>query len=156
MWVRLIGSTLLLGGCGLWAAGRTAAGREEVARIRGAADLFAAIGREIEAYCLPLDEIAAALPSDLRRVCAIDGNSVNHALEYLGGQTSDSEAAEILHRAATHLGQGGREDQITLCRDAARTLGACAERLTARYAQERRARRTLCVTGCLMMIILLW
>lgn len=156
MWMRLIGSALLLGGCGVWAAGRTAAERAETARIRAAAELFTYIGREIEAYCLPLDEIAAAVPPDLRRACALEGNSLNLALEALGAQTSDPEAAEVLRRAAAHLGLGGREEQITLCRDAARVLSACSDRLAAQYARESRARRTLCITGCLMMIILLW
>ena len=156
MWVRLIGSLCLLGGCGWWAAGRTAADRAEVARIQAAAELLTYVGREIAAYCLPLDEIAAALPPEVRRMCAVEDNSLHPAMEAMAARISDAEAAETLRRVAAHLGRGGCDEQVTLCRDAAQTLAACAARLSAQFERRRRERRTLCVTGCFMIVILLW
>ena len=141
----------------LWyRAGRTAAERAEVARIRGAADLFATIGREIEAYCLPLDEIAATLPPTLSIACPITQGNMTEALLAAAAQMRDASAAAVLSRTAARLGRGGREDQVNLCRSAAQNLGKTRDLLTEQAERDHRGRRTLCLTACLLVIILLW
>ena len=156
MWPRLIGSGLLLLCGGLWTRGKTAAARAELARVAALCELFAYIGTQVEAYCLPLDEIVAGAAPDLRRACGLEEAPLLPTLTALGDTLRDTEAAETLSRAAARLGRGDPEDQVRLCRGVAQTLEKCRDRLSAAAARDGRARGTLCLTACLFVIILLW
>ena len=156
MWYRLIGGGLLLLCGGLWARGMTAAQRTEAARVSALCDLLAHVGEQVAAYCMPLDEIAASLPPDLASACEADAEGVIPTLTRGAAQITDQEAVAVLTRTAARLGHGEQEDQIALCRAAVSALGTCRDRLLARLEHDRRARSTLCLTGCLLVIILLW
>ena len=156
MWLRLMGGLLLLG-CGrLWVGERERADRRQIARLTDCCDLLTYIAEQIAALGLPLDEIAATLPPTLSAACPISDGDMAGALLSAAGQLRDGEAATVLSRTAARLGRGGREDQVSLCRTAAQTLGECRDRLAKQADRDRRGRATLCLTACLLVIILLW
>lgn len=156
MWYRLIGGGLLLLCAGVWARDRTSAQRADVMRISALCDLLVHVGEQVATYCMPLDEIAATLPTDLAQACDLCAEGLIPTLAAASERIADGEAAAALARAAAQLGHGEQEDQVALCRATSATLGTCRDRLLARLARDRRARGTLCLTGCLLVIILLW
>ena len=156
MWERLIGAVLLLACGGSWTRARTAEQRAEAARVAAFCDLLHIVGEQVAVYCMPLDEIAAALPPDLAQAVGLHSEGLIPTFRAAADGLRDSSAAEALARVAARLGQGEQEDQVSLCRTAACSLEACRDRLNACAARERRARGTLCLTACMLVIILLW
>ena len=156
MWARLIGAVMLLACCGAWIHARTAAQRAEAARVAALCDLLLFVGEQVAVYCMPLDEIAAALPPDLAQAVGLRPEGLIPTLRAAADGIGDSSAAEALARVAARLGQGDQEDQVSLCRTAVASLEASRDRLHACAARESRARGALCLTACLLVIILLW
>lgn len=156
MWYRLIGGGLLLLCAGAWARERSAVQRTEAARVSALCDLLLYVGEQVAAYCMPLDEIAQNMPPDLAQRCGLHPEGIVRTVAESADQITDREAAAVLSRTAERLGRGEAEDQIALCRTAVTTLEACRDRLTVCAERDRRTRATLCMTGCLLVIILLW
>ena len=151
-----MGGGLLLG-CGLlWVMGKGEADRRELARLSSLCELLTYTAEQIAAFGLPLDEIAATLPPTLSIACPITQGNMTEALLAAAAQMRDASAAAVLSRTAARLGRGGREDQVNLCRSAAQNLGKTRDRLTEQAERDHRGRRTLCLTACLLVIILLW
>lgn len=154
--MRLTGGALVLL-CGLlWTGDRDLAGRTQVERVAAWADLFAGMGEQIDALCLPIGDILAAMPTDLLAACGLPSVCLPEQLIPAAGEVRDRAAGEAIARALSELGRGSREDQVRLCRTAAGTLRDHAKRLAEREAGDRRVRRTLTVCGCLGLVILLW
>ena len=147
----------LLVGCGwLLTMGKRTADRREIARLTDLCDLLTYIAEQIAAYGLPLDEIASTLPPTLSAVCRSRQDDIPAALLEAAGQIRDSTVADVLSRTAARLGRGGREDQVVLCRAAAQDLERTRDRLAEQADRDHRGRCTLCLTTCLLAVILLW
>ncbi len=148
------GALVLL--CGLlWTRGRDRSAQEEIERVAAFGELFAGMGEQIDALCLPLGDILAAMPPDLLAACDLPPTCSPERL-LAAKRMRDHAAAEVLHRTLRELGRGSREDQVRLCRSAAEALRGHAKRLCEREVRDARARRTLTVCFCLGMVILLW
>ena len=93
MWYRLIGGGLLLLCAGVWARDRTSAQRADVMRIAALCDLLVHVGEQVATYCMPLDEIAATLPTDLAQACDLCAEGLIPTLAAASERIADGEAA---------------------------------------------------------------
>lgn len=156
MWLKLIGTAILLLCGGLWANGQTRQERREATQVAALCDLFSHMGEQIETLCLPLDEILNSVSPALLSACGLTSPVSPDALSPLADQLRDSDAADIVARATAQLGRGCREDQVRLCRATAQSLSACRERMMGEVTRNTRARWTLTLTAMLCGVILLW
>ena len=155
MLLKWVGGGLLLCCGGIWVRMQNRTECEELARIAAFGELLQHIGEQIDAFCLPLDEILTRTSPTLLRACGIREEGLLSALVQ-AGHSVRGPAAEVLDRVAARLGQGTREDQIRLCRSAAQSLMECRDRLSDHISRNGRVRRTLWLTMSLCGIILLW
>lgn len=153
--VKVIGAALLLLCGGLWCAARGRDERGEQARVAAFAALFARVGERIEGLCLPLADILASLPPALPLACGMAEGSCE-ALSAAMAAVQDSQAAEIMARAAAQLGRGTREDQVRLCAALSGELQRRSQAMREECRKNGRARAALVMCAALGGIILLW
>jgi acyl carrier protein phosphodiesterase len=156
--LRWIGAALVLGGAFMMAYLSCAEMKRQVEEARAYLDFLRYIRAQIDCFCAPRHVMFASYRNPLLEKSGFltalrDGAGMREALTSCGNRSR--ELGELMGSFDAELGKSYREEQLAACDFYTERLGGMLEGWEQALPARMKVRRTVCIAGALMLVLLL-
>ena len=156
LWFKLFGCALIMISGGVCATLFNRAESERLKRLDAFIELLRFIKREIDYFCVPVNEIFRRADPCILTDCGAVG-TVSDFDSFIASLSPepDSEIKNILTSFSRELGVSYREEQLKNCDLHINTLEALRERAYSESKKNKKLHTTLCLSAAAAVVILL-
>ena len=156
LWFKLFGCALILLSGAVCATLLNRAESERLKRLDALVELLRFIKREIDYFCVPVNEIFRRTDPRILKDCGAVG-TVSDFDSFIASLSPepDSEIKNILTSFSRELGVSYREEQLKNCDLHINTLESLRERAYSESKKNKKLHTTLCMSAAAAVVILL-
>ncbi len=156
LWFKLFGCALIMLSGAVGAALLSRAESERLKRIDALIELLRFIRREIDYFCVPINEIFRRADPRILKECGVSG-TVTDFDSFISSLSPepDGEIKNILTSFSRELGVSYREEQLKNCDLHINTLLSLRDRAYTESKKNKKLHTTLCISAAAAVVILL-